>query len=103
MLLTTNTEDHVVAGKTSLDHDITPCHLSEQFFGIILVHDIVAVPDTLGMSQEDGLPNMKGKAIGRDKTRRKFARVECHMCLWVFAVKKIQHLHLDGEVLHRRQ
>ena len=50
--------------------------------GIVLVHDVDAVADALGVAEVDGFADVKAEAVGGDQAGGEFAGVKRDVDLW---------------------
>ena len=62
--------------------------------GLVLVHDVDAVADALGVAELDGLADVEAEAVGRDEAGSEFAGVERDVHLRIDAVEVVEHQHL---------
>src|SRR4051794_30967177 len=68
---------------------------------IALVHHIHSVADPLGMTELNGLTNVKLQAVRRDQSGGKLTRVQADMNLRVNRMQIVEHLHLPVIFAHR--
>ena len=100
VLVALDVEDAFVGAKVDFDHDVPGGELLEQGGGVVLIHDVDAVADALGVAELDGLADVEAKAFGRDKAGSEFAGVEADGDARIDGVEVVEHLHVEGVVAH---
>jgi len=93
-------QNAIVRAEIGLHHHVLRGHLLEQAGGIVLIGQIDAVADALGVAQLDGLADVEAQPIGRRQARRQLAGVQADVHLRVDGVQVVEHLHLQGIVAH---
>ena len=93
-------EDALVGAEVDFNHDVFAGHFAEKLRGVVLVHDIDAVAEALGVAELDGLADVEAEAFRRDEAGGEFAGVEADVDLGVEGVEVVEHLHLEGVVAH---
>src|ERR1051326_7565878 len=101
MMIAGDVENYIIAGEADFDQNIFPGHHAQESLRIMFLHYVHAVTNALRMALFYRRADMK-QLFRRDKILREFSRMQRDVDFGVNAVKKIQHAHVQIEVMDRQ-